>query len=218
MKYGYIRVSTREQNTMRQYEQIRQYIDDDRFIFEDKASGKDFKRDSYLLLTGTEKTAPLLRKGDVLYICSIDRLGRNYNEIHREWRKITKEICADIVVLDLPLLNTTADSSLDNRFIADLTLQILAYVAEKERVSIKARQRAGIDVMPIVNGKRISAKTGNAMGRPSIDFPKDWKEVYNEWQNGTITATAAMQMLHLKRTTFYNLVHRYQDITKKSDT
>ena len=216
MNYGYVRVSTREQNEERQMQQMREYIDDDRRIMVDKASGKDFKRTSYRLLTGTSESAALLREGDTLYISSIDRLGRNYEEIRKEWQKITQDLKVNIIVLDMPLLNTN-ENSLDIKFLSDMILQILSYVAERERASIKIRQRQGIDVMPVINGKRVSRKTGNATGRPAINFPADWEKVYNEWQNGTITATAAMQKLGLKRTTFYNLVHKYQNITKKSD-
>lgn len=214
MNYGYVRVSTREQNEERQMQQMREYIDDDRRIMVDKASGKDFKRTSYRLLTGTSESAALLREGDTLYISSIDRLGRNYEEIRKEWQKITKELKVNIIVLDMPILSTN-ENNLDMKFLSDMVLQILSYVAERERASIKLRQRQGIDVMPVINGKRVSRKTGKATGRPAIDFPKDWEKVYNEWQNGNITATAAMQKLGLKRTTFYNLVHRYQNITKK---
>ena len=216
MVYGYVRVSTKEQNTERQLQQIREFVKDERNIVVDKASGKDFKRSGYNLLTGTDETAPLLRSGDTLYICSIDRLGRNYDEIREEWRKLTQELKVDIAVLDMPLLNTKgADegTTLDKRFIADLVLQILSYVAEKERSAIKERQRQGIDVMPIKDGKRVSAKTGRATGRPEVEYPKNWTEVYNKWQSGNITATQAIQDLKLKRTTFYRLVNKYKSVT-----
>lgn len=216
MVYGYVRVSTKEQNTERQLQQIREFVKDERNIVVDKASGKDFKRSGYKLLTGTSETAPLLREGDMLYVCSIDRLGRNYDEIREEWRKLTQELKVDIAVLDMPLLNTKgADegTTLDKRFIADLVLQILSYVAEKERSAIKERQRQGIDVMPIKDGKRVSAKTGRATGRPEVEYPKNWTEVYNKWQSGNITATQAIQDLKLKRTTFYRLVNKYKSVT-----
>lgn len=216
MVYGYVRVSTKEQNTERQLQQIREFVKDERNIVVDKASGKDFKRSGYKLLTGTSETAPLLREGDMLYVCSIDRLGRNYDEIREEWRKLTQELKVDIAVLDMPLLNTKgADegTTLDKRFIADLVLQILSYVAEKERSAIKERQRQGIDVMPIKDGKRVSAKTGRATGRPVVEYPKNWTEVYNKWQSGNITATQAIQDLKLKRTTFYRLVNKYKSVT-----
>ena len=216
MVYGYVRVSTKEQNTERQLQQIREFVKDERNIVVDKASGKDFKRSGYKLLTGTSETAPLLREGDMLYVCSIDRLGRNYDEIREEWRKLTQELKVDIAVLDMPLLNTKgADdgTTLDKRFIADLVLQILSYVAEKERSAIKERQRQGIDVMPIKDGKRVSAKTGRATGRPEVEYPKNWTEVYNKWQSGNITATQAIQELKLKRTTFYRLVNKYKSVT-----
>lgn len=211
MDYGYARVSTVEQNLERQLQQIREYVKDERNIVVDKASGKDFKRSGYNLLTGTDETAPLLRSGDTLYICSIDRLGRNYDEIRKEWQKITQELNVDIVVLDMPLLNTKGidGSNLDSKFIADLTLQIISYVADKERRAIKERQRQGIDVMPVVNGKRVSLKTGRATGRPTTEYPENWVDVYNKWKSGEITATEAIKRLGLKRTTFYRLVAKY---------
>ena len=211
MDYGYARVSTVEQNLERQLQQIREYVKDERNIVVDKASGKDFKRSGYNLLTGTDETAPLLRSGDTLYICSIDRLGRNYDEIRKEWQKITQELNVDIVVLDMPLLNTKGvdGNNLDSKFIADLTLQIISYVADKERRAIKERQRQGIDVMPIKNGKRVSAKTGRATGRPEVTYPENWKNVYSIWKSGEITATEAIKRLGLKRTTFYRLVAKY---------
>ena len=211
MDYGYARVSTVEQNLERQLQQIREYVKDERNIVVDKASGKDFKRSGYNLLTGTDETAPLLRSGDTLYICSIDRLGRNYDEIRKEWQKITQELNVDIVVLDMPLLNTKGvdGNNLDSKFIADLTLQIISYVADKERRAIKERQRQGIDVMPIKNGKRVPAKTGRATGRPEVTYPENWKNVYSIWKSGEITATEAIKRLGLKRTTFYRLVAKY---------
>lgn len=197
-------------------QQIREYVNDDRRIFVDKASGKDFKRPMYKLLVGTEETAPLLRNGDTLYITSLDRLGRNYDEIRKEWRKITQDLCVNIIVLDMPLLSVKREekNNLDSRFVAELTLQILSYVAEKERLSIRSRQRQGIDVMPVIDGKRVSLKTGRPTGRPPIQYPTEWKEIYDKWTNGEITATAAMKQLKLKRSTFYRLVIKYRQNTK----
>ena len=209
--YGYARVSSTDQNLDRQLEQLRQYVTVERNIFTDKASGKDFNRKKYNSLVGTTETAPVLREGDLLIICSIDRLGRNYVEIKNEWERITKTIGADIRVLDMPLLDTSADTdNLDKRFIADLVLQILSYTAEKERTNIRQRQRQGIDVMPVVDGKRVSKKTGRATGRPAAQFPPEWEDYYKRWKEGTITATKAMEEMHLNRATYYKLVKRYE--------
>lgn len=209
--YGYARVSSTDQNLDRQLEQLREYVLDDRYIFTDKASGKDFNRREYNRLVGTSDTAPTLHEGDLLVICSIDRLGRNYAEIRTEWEKITKVIKADIRVLDMPLLDTSADTdSLDKRFIADLVLQILSYTAEKERENTRKRQRQGIDVMPVVDGKRVSKKTGRPMGRPAAQYPPEWDNYYRRWKDKAITATTAMNEMHLNRAVFYKLVKRYE--------
>lgn len=203
MMYGYARVSTIDQNLDRQLTQLREYIKDDRYIITDKASGKDFNRKGYNSLVGTETTAPLLHENDLLIICSLDRLGRNYTEIKQQWEYITNTLKANIKVLDMPLLDTsTAANNLDGRFIADLVLQILSYTAEKERENIKKRQRQGIDTAK-ANGKHL--------GRPQAEYPENWKEVYNSWKSGAITATAAMEQLGMKRTTFYKLVKLYEN-------
>lgn len=202
MMYGYARVSTIDQNLDRQLTQLREYIKDDRYIITDKASGKDFNRKGYNTLVGTETTAPLLHENDLLIICSLDRLGRNYTEIKQQWEYITNTLKANIKVLDMPLLDTsTAANNLDGRFIADLVLQILSYTAEKERENIKKRQRQGIDTAK-ANGKHL--------GRPQAQYPENWEPIYNNWKSGTITATAAMEQLEMKRTTFYKLVKQYE--------
>ena len=212
MTYGYARVSTTDQNLDRQLEQLRQHIADDRYIITDKASGKSVDRRGYNSLVGTADTAPLLHEGDILLITSLDRLGRNYVEIREQWEYITRTLKADIKVLEIPLLDTTAtDGNLDKRFIADLVLQILSYTAEKERENTRKRQRQGIDVMQVVDGKRISAKTGRPMGRPNAEYPDNWVQIYEQWKAGGITANKAMETLNLKRTTFYKLVKQYEN-------
>ena len=212
MIYGYARVSTAEQNLDRQLEQLRQYITDERYIITDKASGKNFDRRGYNSLVGTDDTAPLLHEGDLLLITSLDRLGRNYIEIKEQWEHITRTLKADIKVLEIPLLDTTAtDGNLDKRFIADLVLQILSYTAQTERENIRKRQRQGIDVMQVIDGKRISAKTGRATGRPNAIYPDNWELIYKQWKNKDITANKAMEILNLKRTTFYKLVKHYEN-------
>lgn len=212
MEYGYCRVSTKEQNLARQLEAMKQHNIEDRCIYTDKMTGKTFDRPSYNLLVGTSETAPLLREGDLLTIYSIDRLGRDYEEIRKQWEYITKTLKADIRVLDMPLLDTrTEGKDIDKTFISDLVLQILSYVAEKERINIHNRQRAGIDCMPIdaATGKKMGKK-GKVTGRPTATYPDNWNEVYTEWKSGTITATKAMELMSLKRNTFYNLVKRYE--------
>lgn len=203
MIYGYARVSSKEQNLDRQLEELRQAGVEERNIFTDKESGKTFNRKAYNLLVGTEKSASMLRKNDLLIVYSIDRLGRNYSEIMKQWKYITQEIQADIKVLDMPLLDTSKqDNSLDNRFVAELVLQILSYVAQKERENIKIRQAQGI---------KIAKEKGKHLGRPLAEFPLNWKEVYSEWKNKNITAVEAMKRMELKKNTFYNLVKRYEN-------
>jgi len=190
--YGYIRVSTKDQNETRQIEALKSAGVDERFIFLDKSSGKNFKRSEYQVL----KRA--LREQDILIIKSIDRLGRNYTEIIREWKEITKDIKANIKVLDMPLLDTSVNTKdLTGTFIADLVLQILSYVAETERLNIRQRQAEGI---------KIAKENGKHLGRPKAEFPPDFDNVYQSWKDGEITAKIAMEQLNLKRTTFYKLV------------
>ena len=204
--FAYARVSSKEQNLERQLEQLRPLVADLRDIYQDKASGKDFDRTQYQLLINN------LRDGDLLVVTSLDRLGRNYTEIIEQWDIITKQKKVDIKVLDMPLLDTSvAINTLDKQFIADLVLQILSYTAQKERENIRTRQRQGIDVMPIVNGKRVSARTQRAIGRPVAEYPEQWAEVYSQWKAGIITANKAMEMLDMKRTTFYKLSKQYEN-------
>ena len=146
---------------------------------------------------------PDIPEGDVLTVYSIDRLGRNYTEIMKQWQYITQEIKADIRVLDMPLLDTRNNGdSLDSRFVADLVLQILSYVAQKERENIKVRQSQGIAV---------AKEQGKHLGRPAAEFPDNWEAVYNEWKSHNITAVQAMKQTNLKKNTFYNLVKRYEN-------
>lgn len=208
MMYGYARVSTKGQNLERQLIQLREYITDDRYIITDEESGKDFNRKGYNTLVGTATSAPILHENDLLIICSLDRLGRNYTEIKQQWEYITNTLKANIKVLDMPLLDTsTAANNLDGRFIADLVLQILSYTAEKERENIKKRQRQGIDTAK-ANGKHL--------GRPQAQYPDNWEPIYNNWKSGAITATAAMEQLGMKRTTFYKLVKLYESNVKST--
>ena len=212
MTYGYARVSSTDQNLERQLQQLREYTTDDRYIICDKQSGKNFDRKGYNLLVGTDTTAPMLHEGDLLIVTSLDRLGRNYTEIKKQWEYITNTLKVDIKVLDMPLLDTSQSiNTLDKRFICDLVLQILSYTAEKERENINKRQEQGIDAMPIVDGKKVSLKTGRATGRPNIKYPDNWDDVFNQWQSDKITAIGAMAQLNLKRNTFYRLASRYKN-------
>jgi DNA invertase Pin-like site-specific DNA recombinase len=201
--YGYARVSSTDQNLDRQLEQIKPYVTDTRYIITDKASGKDFNRKGYNSLVGTPDTAPRLQEGDLLGIDSLDRLGRNYIEIREQWQYITNVLKADIKVIDMPLLDTsTSTDTLDKRFIADLVLQILSYTAEKERESIRIRQAQGIAV---------AKAQGKHLGRPKIEYPDQWLQIYKQWKARDITAVKAMDLLGIKRTSFYKLVKQYEE-------
>lgn len=208
--YGYARVSDKNGSQLleRQLKSLRDYGIDERDIITDKQSGKTFNREGYKALTET-----LLREGDTLVIYSIDRLGRNYTEIQKQWERLTKEIKVNIKVLDMPLLDTTADTNnLEKTFIADLVLQILSYVAEKERLNTKARQESAYNAMPRDNKDRIvSLRTGKPVGRPETQYPTNWKEVYTSWKNGEITAVKAMTELNMTKATFYRMVKRYEE-------
>lgn len=204
MKFGYARVSSKEQNPERQIEAFRELGIDERNIFIDKESGGTFNRYSYNLLTGTDSSAAVLRPEDLLVIDSIDRLGRNYREITKQWEKITTVIGANIQVLDMPLLNTDnyGKEGLDQRFLSDIILQVLSYVAEKERQNNKRRQKQGIE---------IAKQQGIKFGRPEIQYPEKWEDVYSKWEQGKCKAIDAMIELGLKKSTFYKLVKQYRN-------
>lgn len=209
--YGYARVSTTVQNLNRQLESLKAYGIDEQNILVDKKSGKDFERKSYNLLVGTENSASLLRDGDLLVVTELDRLGRNYQEIKNQWHYITQVLNANIKVLDMPLLDTSQskENSLDAKFVANLALEILSYVAEKERRNIREKQQQGIDA---------ALKAGRRYGRPSLEYPSNWAMVYTRWQDGIISTKEAFAESGVKGTSFYNLVNRYekeQGITKK---
>ena len=190
--FGYGRVSSKDQNEARQLKAFKDFGIDDRDIYIDKKSGKDFDREQYQLLKN------ILRKDDLLVIQSIDRLGRNYEMIVNEWKDITKNIKADIMVLDMPLLDTRQKKDLLGTFINDLILGLLSYVAQTEREKIKTRQRQGID---------IALSNGVKFGRPKVQRPDNYNEVIELWKNKKITAREAMKQLDLKPNTFYNMVN-----------
>lgn len=218
MIYGYARVSTKEQNLDRQLMALREVVPDERNIITDKQSGKTFDRKGYNSLVGTDTTAPMLRKGDTLVILSLDRLGRDYVEIQWQWQHITQTLQANIRVLDMPVLNTDTDDKLERKLISDIVLQLLAFVAEKERKSMLERQRQGIDAMPYGEEltrdgrrKKVSTKTKKTVGRPQLAFPDGWEQCYRDWKDGKLTAKAAMEQLDLKRSTFYKLAKIYTE-------
>lgn len=191
--FGYARVSSKEQNEERQIVAFENYGIDERDIYIDKQSGKDFDREQYNILKH------ILRENDILVIKSIDRLGRNYNMIIDEWKDITKNIKADIVVIDMPLLDTTKNKDLLGTFISDLILQILSYVAEQERTFIKQRQKEGIST---------AMNKGIKFGRPTIEKSQNYDIVVSKWKNKEIRTKEAIEQLGLKPSTFYNMVKK----------
>lgn len=192
--FCYIRVSSKDQNVDRQLEAIKDLDIDERDIFIDKQSGKNFQRESYIALRRC------LRSGDILYLKSIDRLGRNYKEIIKEWQDITGK-GIDIIVLDMPMLNTTLHKDLLGSFISDLILQVLSYVAQQERDNINQRQAEGI---------AIAKAKGIKLGRPEIDIPKNFENVYLKWKFGNITAVQAMKESNLKKSSFYKMAKAFE--------
>lgn len=199
MIYGYARVSTKEQNEDRQvlaFEESEYEFDR---IFVEKQSGKDFNRAEY------RKMIKAVRKGNVVVIKSIDRLGRNYNEIIEQWRKITKVKNADIIVLDMPILNTTKNKDLLGTLISDLVLQLLSYVAENERVNIKQRQTEGI----------AAAKAkGVKFGRERIYDYQNYIDVYERFKHREITQKQAMNIIGCCKTTYYRLIRDIKEAKK----
>lgn len=185
--YAYVRVSTQHQNEDRQMIAMAEAGVLDKNIYVDKQSGKDFNRPMY------QKLLKKLKKGDILYIKSIDRLGRNYDEILEQWRILTKDKRVDIVVLDMPLLDTRKGKDLLGTLIADLVLTLFSYVSENERKNIKERQREGIEA---------AKKRGVKFGRPEKSVP-NFNVAYNKWKSKEISAGDAAKMCDLKIATFY---------------
>ncbi len=185
--YGYIRVSSRDQHEDRQLIIMQQKKIPEKNIYIDKASGKDFNRPAY------KRLVRRMKQDDLLYIKSIDRLGRNYEEIIDQWRMLTKDKRVDICVIDMPLLDTRMGKDLMGTFLADLVLQILSFVAENERRMIKERQAEGIAA---------AKKRGVKFGRPQKPLPENYSDVYQRWKSGQITAVAAAKELNMPRSTF----------------
>jgi len=205
-EYGYIRVSSKDQNEARQIDSLLSEGINKRDIYIDKQSGKDFNRPEWQLLKGN------LRKGDTLFVHSLDRLGRNKEGILNEWNDITKNICADIVVLDMPLLDTRKHKDSIGTFIADLVLQVLSWIAEDERTRIKTRQTEGIES---------AMKRGTKFGRPKKSYDsmsdverEEFIQHYNEWKQGNKTAVQTFTELDMTKTTFYKIVKEYEETLK----
>jgi len=185
--YGYIRVSTADQNEDRQLIAMRELSIPEKNLFVEKQSGKDFQRPKY------KKLVRRLKQDDLLYIKSIDRLGRNYKEILEQWRILTKEKGIDIVVLDMPLLDTRRGKDLMGTFLSDIVLQVLSFVAENERTNIRQRQKEGI----------AAAKArGVRFGRPPRPLPENYHSAYQRWKAGAITGTAAAKECGMPLSTF----------------
>ena len=187
--YGYIRVSTKEQHTDRQEIALREFGIESANIYTDKLSGKDFERPQY------QRLLKKMKPGDTLVIKSIDRLGRNYDEILEQWRIITKEKQVDVVVLDMPLLDTRQGKDLTGTLIADIVLQILSYVAQTEREFIRQRQAEGIEA---------AKARGVRFGRPTLPLPDQFAAAFAQWECGKLNISEAAMACGLKRSTFYN--------------
>jgi DNA invertase Pin-like site-specific DNA recombinase len=194
--YGYIRVSSKDQKEDRQQIALKEVGVELRNIYIDKQSGKDFNRPQY------KKILRKLKKDDLLYIKSIDRLGRNYEEILQQWRILTKEKGVDIVVLDIPLLDTRRGKDLMGTFLSDIVLQVLSFVAENERTNIKQRQAEGI----------AAAKTqGIKFGRPPLPLPDNFYEVHKAWRSKKITLKQASEACNMPVGTFYGKARKFEN-------
>ncbi len=193
--YGYARVSTLEQNEARQLTALKNADVPLENIYVDKQSGKDFERSNY------KKLVKKLKSGDLLYILSIDRLGRNYEEIQNQWRILTKEKGADICIIDMPLLDTRNGKDLMGTFIADLVLQILSFVAQNERENIRKRQAQGI----------AAAKAkGIKFGRPETKMPENFGEIVKKWEHGQISIRQATKLCNVSEATFYRRLREFR--------
>ena len=193
--YGYVRVSSREQNEDRQLDALREMEIEERNIFIDKQSGKDFERPQY------KRLVRKVRREDLICIKSIDRLGRNYSEIQEQWRYLTKEKGADIVVLDMPLLDTRRGKDLMGTFLSDIVLQVLSFAAENERTNIRQRQAEGI----------AAAKArGVRFGRPQIIMPEYFGKTVRSWERKEITVEEAVRRCGVSESTFYRRLREYR--------
>ena len=194
--YGYVRVSSVDQNENRQYDAMKELEIPDRRIFVDRQSGKNFNRIAWTKLTRR------LTSGDLIYVKSIDRLGRNYEEIQNEWRVLTKERGVDIAVIDMPILDTRNGKDLVGTFLSDVVLQVLCFVAQNERENIRSRQAEGI----------ASAKArGIRFGRPQATPPENFGELVKSWEKKEMTFTEILAATGLKHTAFYSRLREYRN-------
>ena len=191
--YGYVRVSSTDQNEDRQLLAMADRYVPQVNIYIDKQSGKNFNRPMY------KKLVKKLKKNDLLYIKSIDRLGRNYEEILTQWRILTKEKKVDIVVIDMPLLDTRNGKDLMGTFIADLVLQLLSFISENERKTIRQRQREGSEA---------AKQRGVKFGRPEKPLPENFQQLYRQWLTNEISATEVARQCNFTTATFYNKIKR----------
>lgn len=192
--FGYVRVSSQEQNEDRQLISMEQAGVPNNNIYIDKQSGKDFNRPNY------KRLMKKLRSGDTLFIKSIDRLGRNYEEILNQWRIITKEKSVDVVVIDMPLLDTRHEKNLLGTFISDIVLQLLSYVSETERTNIKQRQAEGIAA---------AKKRGVKFGRPIKEMPPNFGELITQWEKKELTMQEILKTYDMSESTFYRRMREY---------
>ena len=187
--YGYVRVSSRDQSEDRQLIAMKKLGVPENKIYVDKESGRDFDRPMY------REMVRELNKNDLVYIKSIDRLGRNYKEIVEQWQFLTRVVQADIVVIDMPLLDTRRGKDLLGTFLSDIVLQVLSFVAENERDNIRSRQREGIEA---------AKERGVRFGRPVLPVPEDFEEIVKTWKSGEITTAEAARQCGFSRSTLYN--------------
>ena len=200
--WGYCRVSTHEQNEDRQVIALKEMGVPEKHIFVDKLSGKNFERPQY------KRMIRKLNKESVLFVKSIDRLGRNYTDLNEQWRVITKEKGADIVVIDMPILDTRREKNLLGTFISDIILALLSYVAENERINIRQRQAEGIAV---------AKSKGIKFGRPPIPLPENFHKLHQDWRSGKISMEEAARACNMPPKTFYSKAVKYEKSTFENE-
>ncbi|MCM1561917.1 MAG: recombinase family protein [Butyrivibrio sp.] len=200
--YGYVRCSSRDQNEDRQMIALKEMGIPEKQIYMDKQSGKDFERPQY------KRLLQKLDHGSVLFVQSIDRLGRSYEELNEQWRIITKEKGADIVVVDMPILDTRREKNLLGTFISDIVLALLSYIAENERINIRQRQAEGIAA---------ARARGVKFGRPPVPLPDNFHEVHKQWREKKITLKQAAFACGLAESTFYDRARKYEKASKPEE-
>ncbi|MCM1087147.1 MAG: recombinase family protein [Muribaculaceae bacterium] len=194
--YGYMRVSSKDQNEDRQRIALHDMGVPEANIYIDKQTGKDFERPEYKCMVCN------LKRGDLLYIKSIDRLGRNYEEIQKQWRILTKEKGVDIYVIDMPLLDTRRGKDLVGTFLSDIVLQVLSFVAENERMNIRQRQAEGISA---------AKARGVKFGRPALPYPDNFRKIYKDWKNKKMTLRQAADVCGMPVGTFYGKARKFEN-------